>query len=164
MREILFRGIRMDNGVWVAGQLVVTKEGAFIAPKGYRGSVNISSITGFVEVVPESVGQYIGLTDKNGKKIFEGDIFKFDDEIWSSSYTSCGTEYDSCEVENYGVVGFDDERACYDFVKYKFNENSVDADLHENHNIDFFWFLSDLEVVDNVHDNPELLINTGDAI
>ena len=108
-------------------------------------------------VIPETVGQYTGLTDKNGKKIFEGDILKFDDEIWSSYYTSCGTEYDSWKIENYGVVGFDDDYAKYDFVKYKYNENSVEADLHENNTIEFADFVKDLEVIGNIHDNPELL-------
>ena len=109
------------------------------------------------KVIPETVGQYTGLTDKNGRKIFEGDIFKFNDEVWESYYTSCGTEYDSYEVKNYGVVGFDEDRSCFDFVQYKFNENSVEADLHENYDIEFADFISELEVIGNIHDNPELL-------
>ena len=60
-------------------------------------------------------------------------------------------------VENYGVVGFDEDFAKYDFVKYKYNENSVEADLHENHCIEFADFVKELEVIGNIHDNPELI-------
>lgn len=154
MREILFRGKRADNGEWVYGYYIrygwTRQEKDYIVPS-YASDLYAK------EVIPETVGQYTGLTDKNGKKIFEGDILKFDDEIWSSYYTSCGTEYDSWKIENYGVVGFDDDYAKYDFVKYKYNENSVEADLHENNTIEFADFVKDLEVIGNAHDNPELL-------
>lgn len=149
MREILFRGKKVENGEWVYGDLLQYGE----TVKGIR-NYGLKTI---YRVIPETVGQYIGLADKNGNKIFEGDIFKFDDEVWESCYTSCGTEYDSFEVENYGVVGFAEYMARFDFIKYKFNENSVEADLHDNHSIDFFEFVSELEVVGNIHDNMELL-------
>lgn len=153
MREILFRGKRLDNGEWVYGYYspanipLMGCVGHFINEGGYRA----------IEIDPETVGQFTGLTDKNGTKIFEGDIFKFDDEVWESCYTSCGTEYNLWEVVNYGVVGFNEESAKYDFVKYKYNENSVEADLHENNSIEFADFVSELEVIGNIQDNPELM-------
>ena len=163
MREILFRGKRTDNGKWECGDLLSPNEFNAIPHIVYIDYLNEYGDIGEIStpVIPETVGQYTGLTDKNGVRIFEGDIFKFDDEVWESSYTSCGTEYDSFAVENYGVVGFDEDIARFDFIKYKFSENSVEADLRENHTIDFSEFVCELEVIGNIHDSPELL--EGDA-
>ena len=155
MREILFRGkaVNLHNGSkdFVFGQYVQNRDGKMIYSDTWEDGIQKHY------VIEGTVGQYTGLTDKNGTKIFEGDIFKFPDEIFESYYTSCGTEYNSWEAENYGVVGFCEDLGRFDFVDYKFNENAVEADLHENHVIEFCYFVSDLEVIGNIHDNPELL-------
>lgn len=158
-REILFKAKRIDNGEWVEGNLITNERNENQKYIGYIFDERNGVIEDFdlVEVIPDTLCQFTGLTDKNGKRIWENDILKFNDEVWCSYYTSCGTEYDSWEAENYGVVGYCDYSARYDFTKYKYNENQVEADLHENHDIEFSEFVKEHEVIGNIFDNPELL-------
>lgn len=70
MREILFRGKRADNGEWVCDNSVL-----FFAKKTkIYGALNEWRE---IEVIPETVGQYTGVIDKNGKKVFEGDVVEY---------------------------------------------------------------------------------------
>lgn len=82
-REILFRGKRKDNGEWTFGSLVIHKDILWKNQKYYY----IETDTGEdrLEIIPETISQYTGLDDKNGKQIFEGDIIKYVDE--KTSYT-----------------------------------------------------------------------------
>ena len=128
MREILFRGKRLDNGEWVDGYLYITHNGEHEISI-YNDEVNIERWTH--EVDPSTVGQYTGMKDKNGKRIFEGDIVR------------CGTGR-ICKVVFFispGVSGFD-----------LIPIGGFDAPPPHRWSL-----LSDTEVIGNVHDNPELL-------
>ena len=78
MREILFRGKRTDCGEWVEGDLIQAFRGNQLS----ACSIMPHTPTAYCwKVDPETIGQYTGLTDKSGKKIFEGDIVRYEDDI-----------------------------------------------------------------------------------
>ena len=144
MREILFRGKRTDCGEWVEGYAAMSGGTFIICDNGL-------TYGGFIvyEVIPETVGQFTGLTDKNGVRIFEGDILR-------------GFEYPFCSNINgefnyfAEIVWFDDSSAfgIYTFKNPKSNVRGIsegNTDYLEYFNADK-W-----EVIGNIHDNPELL-------
>ncbi len=134
MREILFRGKLISTGEWSEGNLAVHKDGVTII------TPDATLLGKYGRVDPETVGQYTGLTDKNGIKIFEGDIIKqyYEDEDSDGEYN-----YDFFEV---GKVFWRKAEAQF---------------LMMTRNPDVCMFINAYcEVIGNIYDNPELLEST----
>lgn len=134
MREILFRAKRIDNGEWVFGSFCMDALEQFNGLCGVDGFIRLydkyKGKMQMYEVDRETVGQFTGLTDKNGKKIFEGDIVR------------C-TRTLSDEKEMVGHIVYDE---CCFSVKENKTLNQPAMDLCDG-----------FEVIGNIHDNLELL-------
>lgn len=131
-REILFRGKRRDNSKWIIGYYLIVDGISYILPEKHF-------LNGIVWVDPATIGQYTGLTDKNGVKIFEGDIVRIlgnqGVEDWKNvNYTALIAFLDGgfCAID--GTV---DDHAFRRYVLCR---------------MDF-----DVEVIGSIYDNPELL-------
>ena len=143
MREILFRAKRIDDGEWVEGYYAMMGKGNLIR----HYIVQNCALTGLfedpednmyfndVEIDPETIGQYTGKTDEDGKKIFEGDIVGFID-LYS-------TESGYSEISCLGEVIWSKEECCFHVT------NRLSAESWE--------VLDECKVVGNVFDNKELL-------
>ncbi len=126
MREILFRGKRVDNNEWVYGFLSKSRGNNHFLSLCIDHEENGVMLSSIVE--PETIGQYTGLCDKNGVKIFEGDIVRYNGEKHIVVFeTRGGTGYFGIKIDHIETWGF-----CL----------SVPAKL--------------MEVIGNIHDNPEL--------
>ena len=143
MREILFRG-KTDKGEWVQGDLSQHKTG--------KKFIKCGNAIRSYEVIPETVGQFTDLTDKNGKKIFEGDIIR---------YTRTNMFAPSCSFHRQDLVSlhlvlWDSSVSAFVQRHYELNGkrilgkgSAVLYDERAKENI--------VEIIGNIHDNPELL-------
>lgn len=165
MREIIFRGKTLDKGEWVYGVPVIAKDN--IADKDITVMVdNPNEIVPreglplFEQVDSETVGQYTGLTDKNGNKIFEGDIVKditeSYDRYWGEERKRSGiavVKYGYHEVRS-------DDPYCYGLAYGVY----FDGDTLRETPAQYFGYDKyqederyQFEVIGNIYDNPELL-------
>lgn len=141
MREYLFRGKRLDNGEWVEGYLFYIEKynqcliGNYDHEKGYYDDC---------EVDPETVGQYTGLENINGVKIFDGDIVMFHEKKY--------------------IVRREDEipGGYWWSTAYILQEVGVDDYLSFEETVDEYCNEICVEVIGNIHDNPELLKEGGE--
>ena len=152
MREILFRGKRTDNGEWVYGYY--TNARYYLDKKEmhiiFEQDVEVyphSEFAGGEEVIPETVGQYTGLTDKNGRKIFEGDIIRWHDnpELSVAGQTTeiCFGKYNDadCSFNDVYSLGF--------YIKFSDGNFASICQLDD--------FKDDFDIIGNIYDNPELM-------
>lgn len=140
MRDIEFRGQRVDNGEWVHGNLLVSNDAIENFDYLIIPSVNSNMFCsndgnlGFekwYKVIPETIGQFTGKYDKNGVKIYEGNI--------------CNCR----EYECYGKVEWNNDEAGFYYCVIN-EDGTFEEEL-------LYDYADELEVIGNIHDNPELL-------
>ena len=125
MRKYKFRGVGIQGGKWFYGDLSTDKGvGIVFREEGILYSWNVK---------PETVGQYAGINDKNGKEIYEGDIVREFQE-----------DFDG-EGEDYNQVGI---------VKFYGGSFYLDNDSEDNWSDD-----SEFEIIGNIHENIDILEN-----
>ena len=131
MREILFRGKRTINGDWVYGDFVHGNERKSLRDSIFVYDSETQSFNDY-EINPSTLGQYTGLKDKNGKRIFEGDVAKV-------------------------LQGKDKDIAYVGFENGSFMLYPKTGNIYERTMWSYWYNDWDVEVIGNVHDNPDLL-------
>ena len=142
MREIEFRG-KTDENIWVFGNFVKTKEeytkeisNAIINLDAEHRCCGEYLDNGWNEIDINTLGQYTGLKDKNGTKIFEGDIVK-----------SVGIRLNGTETSMIGFVKWDKDSCNYELYR----------ETNSGFQTEALCGFGSYEVIGNIHDNPELL-------
>lgn len=143
MREILFRGKREDNGEWIEGLPFGSIYGGFSNGAICAIRQTVEKYGDIHDVVIETVGEYTGLTDKNGKKIFEGDVVELYDRNYDTKWRAAvkfgnpnGNYSWGWQLNPIGKVDINTDILCW-------------VEMEETG--------AYCEVVGNIYDNPELL-------
>ena len=136
------------NNVWVEGDLIFSRRKPYIHPKA--NAVNVKGELGKIivmhEVQEETVCQYTGLKDKNGKEIYEGDIVCFQLDNDSCPFPNKDTK------KRFGRIFFSDYRASFSITMGRNGSKSINNDLYK-----YVQCGNRVEVIGNIFDNPELL-------
>lgn len=144
MRTIKFRGKRTDNGEWEMGVPfdigLISKKERWLTSSIHIGILNGDYEHGLsiTEVDPATVGQFTGLTDKNGKEIYEGDILR-----------GCVQNKKDTKSKITSYLG----TVIYKGSSFRFSDNKTKLDS----DLDYLYRFDDIEIIGNVHDNKELL-------
>ena len=139
MQEILFRGKKTDSGEWVYGGYCHYDDSIDNGQDScdYIIEKHTGEYFPFVKVIPETIGQYTGLTDKNGTKVFDGDVLKIKSEDYDYKYTT--------------KVYYNDHTLCVDVEGQDYDYTAIGF-------ADDIWNTEccEIEVIGNIYDNPEL--------
>ena len=158
IREVIFRGKRVDNGEWVEGDLLQIKY--YNKPIIECKIMPQTPVSSAYPVLPETVGQYTGLTDKNGKRILEGDIVRYNtyDDFDCQSVAKFGEYNQDGSAGEYSAskcIGFSvdvDNFTCPDLCEY--GSNCFSNYLKQQNILEVAQYC---EIIGNIHDNPELM-------
>ena len=147
-REILFRAKKVDDGEWVEGYVVQKYGTHFLYDVKNADTCRQNSYL----VDPNTICQYTGLTDKNGKKIWENDILK-------------GFFYPYChdgEYNYYAQIEWSEYTKAFVIVTVKNPKSSVRGISDGNTELMEGWEPDSWEIIGNIYDNPELLEDKKD--
>ncbi len=157
-REILFKGKRIDNGEWVEGTPINTHIGVFMCfdeNTHYCSQYGYMEIDEIVKMIPETLCQYTGLTDKNSQEIWENDILCAHGNP-NDIYQVCFGEFDVMNLEDETIT----DKVVGWYVKVIPTEDvlSMLAPFNADMPLNEIWVENcGLEAIGNVFDNPELL-------
>lgn len=151
MREVLFRGKRIDGKEWVEGFFANIGEKSVIILKEEKYSYNMKisrMVKGqdLILIDPETACQYTGLTDKNGRKIFEGDIITYQHDNDDCPFPNKDTK------RRVGRVYFQEFRSCFAVAEGRNGSDMINQDLFK-----YVQNGNRVEVIGNIFDNPELI-------
>lgn len=157
MREILFKAKRIDNGEWIIGNLVVSEDAeegwkAIIIPTfdsniftkgGAKGNLGFEN---WHRVDENTICQYTGLTDKNGNKIWENDVVRYQFDTDDCIFPNKDTK------KRVGKIFFSDFRASFSVAMGRNGSKVINNDLFK-----YVQNGNRVEVIGNIFDNPELI-------